>query len=104
MGLPCAHRIARLLEVKQPIPLTDIHPFWRQNLAPDDQSEYLPLLEPRLPIPKVKRSDEKGGNSDKLGAEKGTLAATTIGKKKHLPSAQIVGKLGIQSGHVRYNR
>lgn len=43
MGLPCAHRIAQLLEKKQPIPLSAIHPFWKQNLAPDE-SEYLPLL------------------------------------------------------------
>jgi hypothetical protein len=94
MGLPCAHRIARLLEKKQPIPLTDIHPFWRQNIAPDDQSEYLPLLEPRLPIPKAKRSDEKGGNSDKLGIKKGTLAATAIGKKKAPSKCSNCGEIG----------
>lgn len=56
--------------------LSAIHPFWKQNLAPDG-SEYLPLLERQLPIPKIKASDEKGRNSDDLGVKMGTPTATT---------------------------
>lgn len=94
MGLPCAHRIVRLLEIKQPIPLTDIHPFWRQNIAPDDQSQYLPLLEPRLPIPKAKRSDKGGGNSDELGIENRNSTATAKGKKKAPSKCSNCGEIG----------
>ncbi|EED12566.1 conserved hypothetical protein [Talaromyces stipitatus ATCC 10500] len=93
MGLPCAHRIARLLEKKHPIPLTDIHPFWRQNIAPDNRSEYLPLLEPRLPIPKAKRSDKKGGNP-KVDVEKGTPTATATGKRKAPSKCSNCGVIG----------
>lgn len=94
MGLPCAHRIAQLLEVKQPIPLTDIYPFWRQDLALNDLSEYLPLLEPRLPIPKAKILDQKSGNSDELAITKATPTAATTGKKKALSKCSNCGEIG----------
>jgi hypothetical protein len=90
IGLPCAHRIARLLEVNQPIPLTDIHPFWRQNIAPNDLSEYIPLLEPRLPIPKAKILDQKSGILDELGVKKGT----TTGKKRAPFKCSKCGEIG----------
>lgn len=54
MGLPCAHRISSLLENNKAIPLTDIHPFWRTGLC-ESESEYLPLLEPLIPLPKPKK-------------------------------------------------
>ena len=47
MGLLCAHRIADLLMEHQPIPLSDIHPFWRIGLG-REISQYLPILEPSL--------------------------------------------------------
>jgi hypothetical protein len=53
MGLPCAHRISSLLERSEAIPLTDIHPFWRIGLS--EESEYLPLLEPLIPLPRSKK-------------------------------------------------
>lgn len=56
MGLPCAHRIATLLEGNAAIPLSDIHPFWRIGLSDtEDISEHLPLLEPLIPLPKPKK-------------------------------------------------
>lgn len=54
MGLPCAHRISSLLESNKAILLTDIHPFWRTGLC-QSESEYLPLLEPLIPLPKPKK-------------------------------------------------
>jgi hypothetical protein len=83
IGLPCAHRITRLLDIKQPIPLSAIHPFWRQNLASEDQSEYLPLLEPRLPIPKAK--------SDRGGGDRGR---NSTGKKKAPSKCSDCGEIG----------
>jgi hypothetical protein len=50
MGIPCAHRIARLLIEHQPIPLSDIHQFWRLGLG-NESSEYLPILDPLAPLP-----------------------------------------------------
>jgi hypothetical protein len=50
MGLPCAHRIASLLSTHQPIPLSDIHQFWRIGLG-NELSEYLPILDPLVPLP-----------------------------------------------------
>ena len=54
MGLPCAHRIASLLKSNKAIPLTGIHPFWRTGLS-EMVSEYLPLLEPLITLPKHKK-------------------------------------------------
>jgi len=53
MGLPCAHWIYTLLESNKAIPLTDIHPFWKPAFV--TESEYLPLLEPLIPLPKRKK-------------------------------------------------
>lgn len=56
-GLPCAHRIDALVKQNQPIPLTDIHLFWR--IGGLENQAYLPPLEPRLPAPPPKVSDRK---------------------------------------------
>lgn len=56
MGLPCAHRIASLLSTHQPIPLSDIHQFWRIGLG-NELSEYLPILDPLIPPPPSRKSN-----------------------------------------------
>ena len=56
-GLPCAHRIDALIKQNQPIPLTDIHLFWR--IGGLEKQAYIPLLEPRPPAPPPKVSDRK---------------------------------------------
>jgi hypothetical protein len=57
MGLPCAHRIASLLSTHQPIPLSDIHQFWRIDYD-NEASEYLPILEPILSLPQRKQNQD----------------------------------------------
>lgn len=57
MGLPCAHRIASLLTKHQPIPLSDIHQFWRIGLS-NESSMYLPILDPLLPPPTRRSAQE----------------------------------------------
>jgi hypothetical protein len=57
IGLPCAHRIASLLSTYRPIPLSDIHQFWRIGLD-NEVSEYLPILEPILSLPQRKSNQE----------------------------------------------
>jgi hypothetical protein len=57
MGLPCAHRIASLLSTYRPIPLSDIHQFWRIGLG-NELSEYLPILDPLIPPPPTKKSNQ----------------------------------------------
>jgi hypothetical protein len=57
MGLPCAHRIASLLSTQQPIPLSDIHQFWRLGLG-NEVSEYLPILNPLLPLLPPRKSTQ----------------------------------------------
>ena len=64
MGLPCAHRIADLLLEHQPIPLSDIHPFWRIGLG-REISQYLPILEPSLPAPISKSTQNNTTNQMK---------------------------------------
>jgi hypothetical protein len=56
-GIPCAHRIDALIKQNQPIPVTDIHMFWR--IGGLENQAYIPLLEPRLPAPPPKVSDRK---------------------------------------------
>lgn len=41
------------MESNKAIPLTDIHPFWKPAFV--TESEYLPLLEPLIPLPKRKK-------------------------------------------------
>jgi len=57
MGLLCAHRIARLLIEHQPIPLSDIHQFWRLGLG-NESSEYLPILDPLVPLPPPRKPNQ----------------------------------------------
>jgi hypothetical protein len=47
MGLPCKHRLASLIKSEQPIPLAEIHPFWRIGLDSADEAYLPPLLNPR---------------------------------------------------------
>jgi hypothetical protein len=74
----------RLLDIKQPILLSAIHPFWRQNLASEDQSDYLPLLEPRLPILKAKKSNQGGGDQGR----------NSTGRKKAPSKCSNCGEIG----------
>jgi hypothetical protein len=57
IGLPCAHRIASLLSSHQPIPLSDIHQFWRIGLG-NELSEYLPILDPLVPPPPPRKPNQ----------------------------------------------
>jgi hypothetical protein len=59
-SLPCAQRINSLIKQNQPIPLTDIHQFWRIVPGLENQA-YRPLLEPRLPAPPPKVPDQRDG-------------------------------------------
>ena len=86
MGLPCAHRVSSLLESSKAIPLTDIHPFWRTGLS-EMEPEYLPLLEPLIPLPKPKKRkwDQLEQNED----------GEAINKRKRAPfKCTACGKVG----------
>jgi hypothetical protein len=86
MGLPCAHRICNLLRGNKPIPLTDIHPFWRTGLS-EQESEYLPLLEPLIPLPKSKKR-----KWNELGE---TKQDEIIQKRKRAPfKCTVCGEIG----------
>ena len=86
MGLPCAHRISSLLESNKTIPLTDIHPFWRTGLS-ELESEYLPLLEPLIPLPKPKKR--------KWDQLKQNNKGEAIKKRKRAPfKCTVCGKVG----------
>lgn len=85
MGLPCAHRIFTFLESNKVIPLTDIHPFWKTSLC-ETESEYLPLLEPLIPLPMPKK-----GKVEQLEHNEGEA----IQKRKKAPSkCTACGKIG----------
>lgn len=89
MGLPCAHRISSLLESNKAIPLTDIHPFWKTGIC-DTQSEYLPLLEPVVPLPRHKKR-----RKDQLEQNNGANEGETMQKRKKAPSkCTTCGKIG----------
>ena len=86
MGLPCAHRISNLLESNKAIPLTDIHPFWRIGLS-ELESEYLPLLEPLIPLPKPKK--RKWDQLEQINKSE------TIQTRKRAPfKCTVCGKVG----------
>lgn len=86
IGLPCAHRISGLLKSNEAIPLTDIHPFWKTGLS-ETESEYLPLLEPLVPLPRPKKR--------KIGQVEQNNECGTITKRKKAPSkCSICGKIG----------
>ena len=53
MGLPYKHRLAGLMADSQPIPLSEIYPFWRINVNSADNIAYLPLFDPRMPEPRA---------------------------------------------------
>lgn len=87
MGLPCAHWISSLLESNKAILMTDIHPFWRTGLC-QSESEYLPLLEPLIPLPKPKKRkwDQLGQNNKEEPIQKQKKApskCTACGKVGH---------------------
>ena len=92
MGLPCAHRISNLLESNKAIPLTDIHPFWRTGIS-EVEAEYLPLLEPLIPLlkPKKRKWDQLEENNK----------AEAIQTRKRAPfKCTVCGKVG----HTRRSR
>jgi histone-lysine N-methyltransferase SETD2 len=80
MGLPCAHRIATLLSQHQPIPLSDVHQFWRLSLG-NELSEYLPILDPLVPPP-----PQRTLNQD--------TSDPRVTKKKAPPKCSNCGEIG----------
>jgi ribosomal protein L32 len=97
MGLPCAHRIADLLAKHKPIPLSDIHPFWRISLY-NESSEYLPILDPLL-LPPTRRlaqdkiSDRNNKTSDQRTSDQRTSDQRSS-KKKAPPKCSNCGEIG----------
>ena len=85
MGLPCAHRISSLLKSNQAILLTDIHPFWRIGLG-EGESDYLPLLEPLIPLPKPKKR--------KRDQDQGDEGESSQKRKKAPPKCSTCGEVG----------
>jgi hypothetical protein len=81
MGLPCAHRIAGLLSIYQPIPLSDIHQFWRIGLD-NEVSEYLPILEPILSLPQ------------RISNQDNTFSDQRVIKKKAPSKCSNCGEIG----------
>jgi hypothetical protein len=86
MGLPCKHHLAALVaNNNQPIPLSDIHPFWRTDESANDIA-YLPLLDPRMPEPRPPRA---------APAASGSAASGGAGKKqKAPPKCSNCGEIG----------
>ena len=86
MGRPCKHRLAALVaNNNQPIPLSDIHPFWRTDESANDIA-YLPLLDPRMPEPRPPRA---------APAASGSAASGGAGKKqKAPPKCSNCGEIG----------
>ena len=86
-GLPCKHRIITFLQQSKPIPLAEIHPFWKLDIAPD--TRYLQILEPRRPPPrKVQRSEYSGMNLLVLGGK--SDSSTQVESNK--PAKQSINK------------
>jgi hypothetical protein len=81
LGLLCAHRIASLLSTYQPIPLSDIHQFWRIGLG-NEVSEYLPILEPILSLP------QRISNQDNISSDQRVI------KKKAPSKCSNCGEIG----------
>jgi hypothetical protein len=86
MGLPCAHRIFDLLKRNQAIPLSDIHPFWRIDLDQGD-SDYRPILEPMIPLPKPKKRKRDEAQAAEIIGE-------PVQKKKAPPKCSTCGEVG----------
>lgn len=87
IGLPYAHRISNLFESNKAILLIDIHPFWRTRLS-GIELDYLPLLEPLIPLPKPKKRKwdqlEQEDNSETVNKRKrGPFKCTAYGKVGH---------------------
>ena len=98
-GLPCAHRIASLLERNEAILLAEIHPFWKTGLC-ESSPAYLPLLEPLIPLPKPrKRKQDQLMEEDKEHIRNQTETETFY-KTESTTEALYVEKLGIPEGHV----
>jgi hypothetical protein len=81
IGLLYTHRIASLLSTHQPIPLSDTHQFWRIGLS-NEASEYLPILEPILPLP------QRISKQDNISSDQGVI------KKKALSKCLNCGEIG----------
>jgi hypothetical protein len=88
IGLPCAHRIASLLSTYQPIPLSDIHLFWRIGLN-NKVSEYLPILEPILSLPQRKSNQE-----DNTSYQSNKTSDQRVIKKKAPSRCSNCGEIG----------
>jgi hypothetical protein len=86
MGLPCAHRIASLLSTHQPIPLSDIHQFWRIDYD-NEVSEYLPILEPILSLPQMISNQDNTYQSNNTSDQR-------IIKKKAPSKCSNCGEIG----------
>jgi hypothetical protein len=87
IGLPCAHRIASLLSTQQPIPLSDIHQFWRLSLG-NESSEYLPILNPLLPpLPPRKSTQDTSYQNNKTSDQR-------VIKKKAPSKCSNCGEIG----------
>jgi hypothetical protein len=83
MGLPCAHRIASLLSTYQPIPLSDIHQFWRIGLG-NEALEYLPILNPLIPQPPARKSNHYTKSSNqKITKRKAPSKCSNCGEIGH---------------------
>jgi hypothetical protein len=81
MGLLCAHRITSLLSTYQPIPLSDIHQFWRIGLD-NEVSEYLLILEPILSLPQ-RISNQNNMSSDQRIIKKALSKCSNCGEIGH---------------------
>jgi hypothetical protein len=82
MGLPCAHRIAGLLSTYQPIPLSDIHQFWRIGLG-NEVSEYLPILDPILSLPQRILSQDNTSSVQRVIKKKAPSKCSNCGEIGH---------------------
>jgi hypothetical protein len=82
MGLPCAHRIASLLSTYQPIPLSDIHQFWRIGLG-NEVSEYPPILEPILSLPQRISNQNNISSDQRIIKKKAPSKCSNCGEIGH---------------------
>jgi hypothetical protein len=103
MGLPCAHRIAVLLENNEAISITEIHPFWRTGLN-EQMLTYLPLLEPLVPLPKSNKrkspfpvkgdAEMRDPSLFELPNAENTANETVSTRRKAPPKCSTCGRVG----------
>jgi hypothetical protein len=83
IGLPYTHQVASLLSTYQPIPLSDIHQFWRIGLG-NEVSEYLPILNPLIPLPPARKSNHHTKSSNqKITKKKAPSKCSNCGEIGH---------------------